>query len=585
MSRARERIAFAALGAILLLVISSVAQAQISKGNQILLGRGLQLEGMVESADFFHLDTYSNVNYTTVDWFHVSDNTLLGPAPGFPWARWVNDITNMPPQGNEAPYLNQLVMLELADEWNINDDNVRTTLVNWFNAVHTNFPNTILFHNNYGGQASDAALGDFISRAHPDMLSFDTYPFTSDYTTGTPNGGPFVTWFSELRRYRQWGIAANIPFGTYMQTFHSVEDYDQRIYRNPSPSELRLNTSGALAFNAKTLMGFTYNNGATSLFDILPNGYSGDTYTNALYGEQMDANRRALNLGRALVCLTPIYDFHNPNDVNPPPGPASTDVNFPDGTTTSIMILKGKTASGGTTNFNPLPIGFQEDPQETASLQYSWWEFPKNDPYFNGWVVNNKGTANNGLPGDVIIAWFKPLDETFDGPTYSNEVYMMVVNALTSTNGPATNCMQEIKLNFLTGNGPTAVNILDPETGLVTTNTMPVIAGSGSSTKRQLVLDLNGGDAALFKFADGAPFVGRIPPQRAKLSVNNQAGTPLITTQGTQGAHYQLQAASALGNTTWTTLTNLFLPSTNFLFQDLTSSNSPARFYRAVGIP
>ncbi len=564
-----------------------ISGAQISKGNQILMSRGLQLGGMVEPADFFHLNVYSNVNYTTVDWFHDTDNTPLGPMPGFPWARWVNDITNMPPQGNEGAYLSQLVMLELGDEWNINDDGTRTTLVNWFNAVHTNFPNTILYENNYGGQASDAALGDFITRAQPDMLFFDTYPFMSDYNTGVPEGGPFLGWFSELRRYRQWSVGYNIPFGTYMQTFHSVEDYDQIIYRNPSPSELRLNTSGALAYDAKALLGFTYNNGATSLFDILPNGYSGDTYTNALYGEQMDANRRAINLGKALVCLTPIYDMHNTNDVNPPPGPGSTDPNFPDGTTTSIMLLRGKTASGGVTNFNGLPIGFQPDPQETGSLQYSWWEANKNDPYLNGWAVTNKGgVMNNGLYGDVIIAWFKPIDENLDGPTYSNEVYFMVVNALTSTNGSAADCLQEIKLNFLVGTtGPSAVNLLDPETGLVTTNTMPVIGGTGGNTKRQLVLDLNGGDAALFKFADGAPFVGRIAPAQPKLKVSNGGGMPLISVQGTQGARYELQAALTPAGGSWMSLTNLLLPSTNFVYQDLCATNVNGRFYRAVGIP
>ena len=580
-------IAIIALGAGTVLGSLHLSSAQISKGNQILLSRGLQLGAMVEPADYFHLNVYSNANYTTVDWFHDTDNSQLGDAPGVPWARWVSSITNMPPQGNEGPYLSQLVMLELGDEWNIDDDATRTTLVNWFNAVQTNFPGTILFHNNYGGQASDSALGDVLSRAHPDMLFFDTYPFTSDYTTGTPQGGPFVNWFGDLWRYRQFGIGYSIPFGTYMQTFHSVEDYDQRIYRNPSPSEMRLNTFAALAFNAKALIGFTYNNGATSLFDILPNGYSGDTYTNALYIEQTDVNRRATNLGKALVCLKPIYDMHNTNTLTPPPGPGSTDPNFPNGTTTSILILKGKTLSGGATNYNPLPVGFQSDPQETGSLQYSWWEATKNDLYLNGWAVTNKaGVNNNGLIGDVAIAWFTPIDESLDGPTYSNEVYFMVVNELTATNGTAADCLQEIKLNFLVGTtGPSAVNMLDPETGLVTTNTMPVLAGSGSSTKRQLVLDLNGGDAALFKFADGAPFVGRIPPAQPKLSVSSQGGMPLISTKGTQGARYQLQATTALGSGNWTTLTNLLLPSTNFTYLDSAAPSGSGRFYRAVGIP
>src|ERR1019366_9148827 len=44
------------------------AQAQLSKGYQILLNRGLQLQGLVQYADSFHLDTYSNANYTSINW-------------------------------------------------------------------------------------------------------------------------------------------------------------------------------------------------------------------------------------------------------------------------------------------------------------------------------------------------------------------------------------------------------------------------------------------------------------------------------------------------------------------------------------
>src|SRR5439155_2154293 len=94
-----------------------------------------------------------------------------------------------------------------------------------------------------------------------------------------------------------------------------------------------------------------------------------------------------------------------------------------------------------------------------------------------------------------------PLDESFDGTDYTNEVYLMVVNGLVATNGTAADCLQEIQLNFL--DAFTAVEILDPLTGTAKAQVLPVVNG-----KRQLVLDLNGGDAALFKFFDGAPFVG-----------------------------------------------------------------------------
>jgi hypothetical protein len=471
--------------------------------------------------------------------------------------------------------------LQLGDEWDLNSDTIRTTLVNWFNSVRTNWPNTLLFHNNWAGQILDAQLSDFIARAQPDMLFFDGYPWQSDYATGTPLGGPPNSWYSELRRYRAYAMAYNIPFGVYRQTFHSVQDYNSTIYRNPSPSELRLLTSAALLFNAKFFTDFVYNAGATSLFDIEPNGYSGDLHTNALYLEQADANRRALNLGKALMCLKPIYEMHNPNDVNPPPGPASSDPTFPDGYVTSILFLKGQYLSGGVTNTTALPNSFLDDPQ--APTSYSWWEFQKNDPYWTGWGVTNKASVkNNGLPGEVIVAWFRPLDESFDGPNYTNELYFMVVNALTATNGTAADCMQEIKMNFI-ASVPAAVVMLDPETGQLQTNTMPIIPSSGG--RRQLVLDLNGGDAALFKFADGAPFVGidRIKPQTPKLSIARQAGAPALNlSQLTPGAHYQVQSTPVLRSLPWANLNGLLPISSNYLYQITPSST--ASFYRVVGI-
>jgi hypothetical protein len=154
---------------------------------------------------------------------------------------------------------------------------------------------------------------------------------------------------------------------------------------------------------------------------------------------------------------------------------------------------------------------------------------------------------------------------------------MMVVNGLTSTGGSAADCVQEIKLNFsgLTG-AMTNLIMLDPVSGNLQTNGLPVV-----STRRQLTLTLNGGDAALFKFNTGAPFVG-VTPVPAKLGIQKQGGTASISIEGTAVARYQVEATSALPATNWTVLTNLLLPSSPYVFQDTGSSNLSKRFYRAV---
>ncbi|MDW8309308.1 MAG: immunoglobulin domain-containing protein, partial [Verrucomicrobiales bacterium] len=154
------------------------------------------------------------------------------------------------------------------------------------------------------------------------------------------------------------------------------------------------------------------------------------------------------------------------------------------------------------------------------------WVADRNDPWLRGWVVSNLGTRNNGQPGDVILAWFKLLDESFDGPEFTNQIYFMVVNGLTDTNGTAADCAQEIKLNFL--NTFSAVEILDPLTGVAQTQVLPIV-----NTRRQLTLRLNGGDATLFKIATGAPFVGVTVVSPPTILTQPQSRTNLAGTTAT----------------------------------------------------
>src|SRR3954462_10821916 len=115
---------------VLTFIFTSVfpSHSQISKGHRILVERGFQILGLTQPDNYFHLDTYTNAGYTTVGFsFNSTGNlgpisTFTGQAPGFPWARWAPDETNMPGQGtgttgngdvysrtNEIPYLSQLV--------------------------------------------------------------------------------------------------------------------------------------------------------------------------------------------------------------------------------------------------------------------------------------------------------------------------------------------------------------------------------------------------------------------------------------------------------------------------------------------
>jgi hypothetical protein len=487
----------------------------LSKGHRILIEHGLQIQGMAGADEPFHLKTYTALNYTAINWFANTNPKLMGPPPGVLWARWMQPkevpppASEMPPSAIERPYASKFIALSLGDEPDLNNPAVRDKYVKWFNEAAKTHPNQILYINNFGGQVTDAALSDFISRAKPDMISWDVYPFRfagpDKPERVQPQGACPFNWYADLRRYRAHALGAKIPFGLYRQTYHSTTEG----VRDPSDSELRQLTFSALAFNAKQIVDFRYNNGASSLFDKTKGG---DNAPNALYHKLAQINHEARNLGKALVRLTPIDDV---------PGSPHT---------TSIVILRGqhrdpKTGKAIHNWTNGAPddgvlgyTGFARDP---ASPDYTDWEFARNDPYlsgpFNATGVTNLSRFNDGLPGDVFLSWFKPLDDALvdskpatgnpTTPAKINQLYLMVTNALADMDATGAQTKQRIKLNF----GGSSVKFpydhlqrLDRQTGRV----VDVPLTKLSDNVRQLNLTLDGGTSELFKFPTGTPFIG-----------------------------------------------------------------------------
>ena len=483
---------FAAVIVCIALILPDAVAAQLpsslSKGHRLLIENGLQIQGMATKDDVFHFQTYQDANYTAINWLWEANISQHGAAPGFPWARWVGEESQMPPWAGkgEEPYMSKLLALSLGDEKDLNNPAVRDPYVQWFKNVQARYPNTILYANNFGGQVNDAALNDFITRAKPDMICFDTYPWRSDYTTRRPTppaGGSPTQWYGDLRRYREHARQNNIPLATYRQSFHAVQDYDSTVYRDPSGSEFRLNTFAALAFNVKFLIDFTYNTGASSYFTTP----GGDSHPTPLYDELKQVNQEVRNLGKALVRLKPIED-----------APSR------DRFTTGVMFIRGKHLDGaGNAVLNEVPVGFVAD---AADAGYTDWKSDRNDPYLRGWGVTNVGSTNHKLPGDVILSWFKVLDEALDGNDVSGEIYLMVTNGLSDGVGSAADCRQRITLNFADAPATAAMEKLDRQTGRVVEMPLSLV-----SKRRQLVLELDGGTAELLKFKTGARFVGLEP--------------------------------------------------------------------------
>src|SRR5438552_2937463 len=100
--------------ATILFALTSPAHADLGKAHKILIEHGLQIQGMATKDDVFHLETYQKANYTAINWLGESNVQHHGPPPGFPWARWCIEESKMPPIGDEAPYMSQLITLSLG---------------------------------------------------------------------------------------------------------------------------------------------------------------------------------------------------------------------------------------------------------------------------------------------------------------------------------------------------------------------------------------------------------------------------------------------------------------------------------------
>jgi hypothetical protein len=163
-----------------------------------------------------------------------------------------------------------------------------------------------------------------------------------------------------------------------------------------------------------------------------------------------------------------------------------------------VLYIPGQHMDGaGNVVDNRVPTGMHGYP--------SGYSAAVKDPWFRGvHSIANLGSKNNGLNGDVLLAWFQVADESLDGPDYSDQWYFMVINAYVDLTGSAADTRQNIQLNFV--NGVTKqVQRLNRDSGQIEVVDLKTISKTGG--RRRLIVSLDGGTAELFKFNTGAPFV------------------------------------------------------------------------------
>ncbi len=443
------------------LISSTSARGAIDRGHRILVEKGLQVQALVAwPPSGLHTPRWQESRFTT-PLLAGGMNAGDPPALGGQWGRFNISASDPPVRPNETSYVPNLVNLQFQDEQSLNSTNIAEAAA-YLSQWRTSYPNAIGYTNQWGTQESVSTLRSYMQIAQPDMLSFDTYPFNGSLAGGSPR-----VFYQDLQKYRKLSLEGNdgtgnrpIPYGTYLQTFvvngHTV-----------SGSEIMLNQFSAWAFGAKVAQAFYYIDGpafpsSLGLHSVLFDADSDDAPTSAFY-QIAETNRQSRNLGSALVRLV----------------------------STDVRMKMGQHKVGSFNITNTLPTGVS-----------SW--SPSANSYITSINATNLGSKNNGLSGDVIVGYFKPLDASFTNAGHENDTYFMIVNGLSDANGSIAETGQRIELEFDFGmSGINSLLRLSRDTGLVETITLNHLGGSLYS----LSLPLSGGEGDLFKFNNGGIFV------------------------------------------------------------------------------
>jgi hypothetical protein len=460
----------------------------LDRGHRLLLEHGFQIHGAAwlgsrathpypnDPVDLAVLKAanFTGINFGSANW---TDVMWTNPAGNYNWSRWSASP-------NVAPYTpydaTGMVMASSRDERILYDPVVLDEYTDFLTQMRAQMPNVISHVTDNGKDSGNLShIRNFMTVAQPDMLFWDHYVFGG--TNSTPNpwtGGSPTRMYDIMGKYRAAARAGHdgtytkpIPVGMWIQTYKA----DGYVL---SESELAVQYNAALAYGYKSLYAFTYgtidpNNDVASVFFDGPNG----TNPTPLYYSAARLNRQTLNLAPALLRLK----------------------------SENVLFVPGKHEEK---IFNWLR-GWENVAVENNMPAYTRRWADSDDPYMTAINVTNVSSPggsfkNAGLAGDVIVGYFKPLHEGFDGLDFSEQLYFMITNGLTDPNGDSSDTRQRVRLHFDFGStGMDSLLRLDRDTGEVVETALIHDGGS----LYHLDWFLLGGEGDLFKYNTGAAFV------------------------------------------------------------------------------
>ena len=445
---------------------------ELSRGRQILLDRGLQIQGLAFRCNSLPIDydRWNATNFTTLNAWNSSSQIVYETPVGTPWGRVYED--NWWEMPSDPALLDNLVSLQYWDEREPDatfTNNSKARFKDW----QTMYPNTLAYTNFYGHQIDATELATYMQAAEPDMVMFDTYP---PFDFPTPNRN---MWYSYMQKYRTAGLAGNdgtgqqpIPYGQFLNLYRS--DYTKSL---PSESYVRLQQNASLAFGYTFISAFVYNDPNYSGVVSTMFSSSGDSSPTPVFDYVAEANRQSRNLGPALVRLV----------------------------STDIQMIPSKNPWG----YNTVPSGISAWSSGTADTGGYTDYITSVQP--TGW----QGGVNDTTYSDILVGYFEPLLADNSGCTFANGLHFMIVNGATGTStaynapgDPASASEQWYRISFdFIGSDYDSLVRLSRDTGEVELVELTHTVNSAY----YFDLNLPGGTGDLFAYWDSSNPLPTIP--------------------------------------------------------------------------
>ena len=285
----------------------NVAGDQLSRGRQLLLDRGLQIQAQELSPNaYFDVGVWQTANFTTINFQASGYPHSILFAHYLPvtqqWGRWTydNSLTLDPA---DLPYASNCVSLQYQDELdgsngkpNILNPSTQATVAAQFSTWNSLYPNTLAYTSFYGGQLNASQLTTYMQTCKPDILMYDYFP--GYYATRE-------SWYAEMQKYRTTALAGYdgtgnqpIPYAQYLQTFRLQ-------YADPLPGEsfIRQQQFASWCFGFTFVSTFVYEDPRVTTENIAPQLFSSPSpgTPTVAFNYMAETNRQGQNLGPALV--------------------------------------------------------------------------------------------------------------------------------------------------------------------------------------------------------------------------------------------------------------------------------------------